>query len=276
MLATGYWLLATGYWLLATDHWLYWLYLDMIKTRSFLTSLLAILFTIPSSVIIVIACLILFPYRFSVGKKLTWLYSYVILKIYRVNITRKTPINIPDNHNGIILISNHVSFLDIPLLIYLYQPYFVCKESIKYWPFMGTAIWLTGHIFLNRNSMSARLSLIHLIAAKISKNTIFTIFPQGTTGKITDKKPFHRGIFKVIELNPNIRFLPVTLHYIDDVKVAWGKETLLTNVLSVGKLPRINVEVTTHNFVTLNKTQYNDTGAMATQMQEVVFSPLFT
>ena len=248
----------------------------MIKIKSIFTSLLAVLFTILSSVIIAIACLIFFPYRLSVGKKLTWFYSYVFLKIYRVNINQKTPINIPDNHNGIVLISNHVSFLDIPLLIYLYQPYFVCKESIKYWPFMGIAIWLSGHIFLNRSSMSARLSLIHLIAAKSSKNTIFTIFPQGTTGKITEKKPFHRGIFKVIELNPNLKFLPITLHYLDDVKVAWGKETLLTNVLSVGKMPQINVEVTTHDFVTLNKNQYVGTGAMANQMQEVVFSPLST
>jgi 1-acyl-sn-glycerol-3-phosphate acyltransferase len=126
---------------------------------------------------------------------------------------------------GILIISNHASFLDIFVLSALFGSVFVSKAEIKYYPVIGQIAWLMGVIFLNRDSSHERLRVIKTIMNTCSTR-ILVVFPQGTTSRLTERLSFNRGIFKVIELNPDISLLPITLHYKEDAEIAWNKPNL--------------------------------------------------
>lgn len=248
----------------------------MTYLRLIVTAILSILVTGIGFPFIFVVGLLLFPVRHQVALFLARIYCGVILKIFRVTITGDTGADLPANHQGIIIVANHASFLDVLLLNYLFNATFVSKQSILYWPIIGQVGWLTGNIFLKRNSIAARLSLVKRLAYTIRKNQVIGIFPQGTTGKITDKVPFHRGIFKVVELNPQIRILPVSIRYLQDEQVSWGSETFLTNALALCRLKRIEVKITTHPVFPSSTQPQMEAKRAAIHIQETVFSGLVT
>jgi 1-acyl-sn-glycerol-3-phosphate acyltransferase len=118
------------------------------------------------------------------------------------------------------------------------------------------------------------MKLIKTIASKCS-DRILVVFPQGTTSRITEKLPFKRGIFKVIELNHGIAILPVTLRYREDAEIAWHKpQSLGENVMKVSALDRIHITVTVHNPVCIDDCQGKTSAEVCRMVEQIVVAPL--
>jgi 1-acyl-sn-glycerol-3-phosphate acyltransferase len=131
-----------------------------------------------------------------------------------------------------------------------------------------------GVVFLNRDAPEERLRLIRTIANTCS-NRILVIFPQGTTSSITEKMPFNRGIFKVVELNPEILLLPLTLHYREDAEIAWNKpQSFRENAKRVCAQKRIHVTVVIHNPVTVHDYNEKTSAQICKMVERTVLYPL--
>jgi 1-acyl-sn-glycerol-3-phosphate acyltransferase len=210
-----------------------------------------IFFTFSTAFLCLPFLLILFPWHTVIGPWILQFYSTVCLKIFRVNIERADKIDISGiKKKGYILVSNHASYLDIFLLSALYRTVFLSKIEVAHYPVIGQIAWLIGIMFVNRSSHSNR----HKVLLKIAQETqgrILTVFPQGTTGSIKDAYPFKRGIFKTIQQNHKIIIIPVTIHYKEEKKIVWGKESLLDNVWKVCAHKHIHVKVTMHDHITI-------------------------
>lgn len=104
----------------------------------------------------------------------------------------------PESDRGLILVGNHVSFLDIIVLMNV-SPHitFLAKKEVKHWPIIGMAAVRVGTIFIDRSPSADRTKARREVAEQIQKNKAFvTVFPSGTTSLI-EKKPWKKGIFEI-------------------------------------------------------------------------------
>jgi 1-acyl-sn-glycerol-3-phosphate acyltransferase len=197
--------------------------------------------------------LVLYPWRLRIGPGLVRFYSKICLLIYRVRIDKvKHFRTFRKRKKGLLIVSNHTSFLDIFVLSALFGAVFVSKREVKSYPVIGQIAWLMGVIFFDRTSRQERVRALRAVA-KSCRGRVIAVFPQGTTGRITDRLPFNRGIFKAMELNPEITVLPVTLRYRDDAEIAWSGGSLKDNALRVAGQKMIHLKVSIHHPVTISE-----------------------
>jgi 1-acyl-sn-glycerol-3-phosphate acyltransferase len=219
--------------------------------------------------------LIFYKWRHGIGPKLVQWYSKLCLLIFSVDIEEiKNPDMFASRGKGALIISNHASFLDIFVLSSLFGSVFVSKTEVRYYPVIGQIAWLAGVIFLARDSSKERLRLLRTIANKCS-NRILVVFPQGTTSRITERLSFNRGVFKVIELNPEVSLLPVTLYYKEDAEIAWNKpQSLKENAIRISAQKRIHVKVLIHNPVTIEDYRGKTSAQICKIVEKTVLGPL--
>lgn len=235
-----------------------------------------IIFTL---VIIIFACIylplliLLFPVRRQAGPMLLQFASKVCLKIFRVKILHADKIESAHlKKTGIILISNHVSLLDIFLLSAIYRTVYVSKIEVKHYPVIGWIATLMGIVFLRRDSEEDRHNIIRTIADE-TKGRIITIFPQGTTSSLADPLPFRCGIFKTVELNKEITIQPLTIRYDKDKEIAWtGKQLLIENAKLVCSQKSIQVSVKLHSRITAADYKDRTISDICSMVQDMVLN----
>ncbi|MFD2883843.1 1-acyl-sn-glycerol-3-phosphate acyltransferase [Pseudomonas lini] len=72
------------------------------------------------------------------------------------------------------------------------------KKSLKWLPLVGQLYWLTGSLFIDRNSPRASIQSLRKISKSVvADNTSLWIFPEGTRNKGGDMLPFKSGAFRV-------------------------------------------------------------------------------
>lgn len=104
------------------------------------------------------------------------------------------------NHKKLIFVGNHVSFLDIIVLIAV-EPkiVFLSKAEIESWPIIGQAAKKIGTLFVKRESALSRARSKEAIYEKIrhSEEKVYIAgFPSGTTS-LTENTPWKKGLFEV-------------------------------------------------------------------------------
>jgi 1-acyl-sn-glycerol-3-phosphate acyltransferase len=219
--------------------------------------------------------LLLYPWRLRIGPRLVQFYSKICLLIYRVRIDRVRHFRtFKKKKKGLLIVSNHSSFLDIFVLSALFGTSFVSKAEVRYYPIIGQIARLMGVLFFERASRRDRIRLLKTVA-KCRRDRIIAVFPQGTTGRISDRLHFNRGIFKVMDLNPEITLLPVTLRYKDDAEIAWrAPQSLRENAVKVSRLQRISVKVSIHSPVTRRESEGKTAAEICRIVEETVLGDL--
>ena len=102
----------------------------------------------------------------------------------------------PDCRPGI-LVGNHISYLDIPLILSQIPVVFLSKAELLSWPIIGGAAKIASVVFVDRSSKASRLKSIDSIANKIiNDGERVVIFPSGTTS-IKEHKRWSTGAFKI-------------------------------------------------------------------------------
>ncbi len=111
-----------------------------------------------------------------------------------------------------IYVGNHVSFLDI-LLLMAVNPHiaFLAKKEVKRWPILGQAAVRVGTLFVDRESKHDRERLRKVIGEQLITNkSQLVIFPSGTT-TLNEEKLWKKGIFEIAQHYQ----IPVQLFKID-------------------------------------------------------------
>jgi len=160
---------------------------------------------------------LLFVYRFRWGKQ--WFYTesgaQAIQKWMRqgcrvlgVDIQTRGAIS----SGAVIMVANHISWLDIVGLAASSPVTFVSKSDLKSWPFVGVLAKFSGTVFIRRGSLfsmhDALTSLVEIL--DLGRKTIF--FPEGTTTTGETIKTFHSGLFETAKV-ANCQVQPVAIRY---------------------------------------------------------------
>lgn len=104
----------------------------------------------------------------------------------------------PPSQGPLLLVANHVSWLDIVVLLASCPCHFVSKSEIGQWPVVGTLTRAAGTLFITRSSRRDALRVVHKMAEKlhIDSGMVLAIFPEGTTSNGLQVLPFHANLFQ--------------------------------------------------------------------------------
>lgn len=111
-----------------------------------------------------------------------------------------------------IFVSNHLSFLDIPLLFRVIPVnlHFVAKKEVKRMPFVGWYMWATGMIFIDRQNREKAVQSLKRAGKLIKKGKNVIMFPEGTRSKDGRVCEFKKGPF-VLASEADLSVIPVAI-----------------------------------------------------------------
>lgn len=94
----------------------------------------------------------------------------------------------------LILVSNHVSWLDIPVLGSRFPLGFVAKSEVSGWPGVGLLAKLQRTVFVDRNSRSATGKVNEAIAERLREGDPVVLFAEGTSSDGNRVLPFRSAL----------------------------------------------------------------------------------
>ncbi len=80
-----------------------------------------------------------------------------------------------------ILVSNHLSYIDIVPMFINMNCTFVAKKEVESWPLLGPMVKHTGVIFVDRSIKRDVNRVNKLLSKSLNKNQGIVLFPEGTT-----------------------------------------------------------------------------------------------
>lgn len=147
-----------------------------------------------------------------------------------------------------LVVSNHLSYLDIAIFSAIMPCFFVSKAEIGRWPYFGRAARAGGTIFLDRASRGSAEAAAAQIAERFKLPVPVLLFPEGTSTDGTRVLRFHSRL-----LDPAVRAgAPITaaaVRYVagtgtDERQLCWfGDQAFLPHLWKVLGLPGFSAEV---------------------------------
>ena len=102
-------------------------------------------------------------------------------------------------HTGpLLLVSNHISWLDILLFLSLRPVRFVSKAEVESWPIVGHYAHACRTLFIQRTIKRDALKLVQVMSEALSMGDMVAIFPEGTTTTGVEVLPFHANLFESV------------------------------------------------------------------------------
>lgn len=114
----------------------------------------------------------------------------------------------------LLVVSNHCSYLDIPVLGSVAPVHFTPKSEIASWPIIGYLCRLADCIFINRNPRKTSQNMKALKEA-LAKKWIISLFPEGTTNDGTVLQPFRSSYFSLAEEGVTVQPVSIAYHNTD-------------------------------------------------------------
>src|SRR5207342_3377123 len=92
------------------------------------------------------------------------------------------------------LVANHISWLDILVLHASRHCRFVSKSDVAHWPLIGRLATAAGTMYIERESRRDALRIVHHMTEALASGDILAVFPEGTTSDGVTLLPFHANL----------------------------------------------------------------------------------
>lgn len=145
----------------------------------------------------------------------------------------------PPTQGPVLIVSNHISWLDIPLLHAARHCRFISKSDVKGWPIIGTLATAAGTLYIQRSSRRDAVRMVGAMEEAFKRREILAVFPEGTTGDGRELLAFHSNLLEAA-VQCNVPVQPVGLSFVDGrtgsisyAATYVGDETLLGSIWRV-------------------------------------------
>lgn len=168
---------------------------------------------------------------------LIWFAKILNLKIKFKGKISKTPA---------LVISNHISWMDIVVLGHLIPGYFVSKSDVLDWPIIGYLARQGGTVFIRRGDKQQVRSTTEKMLWLLKQNRSILAFPEGTTSEGDVILPFHSSLFQPAVLGKS-NIQPVLIQYEGKAKTLApfiGEDEFITHLFRILALPKVEVCLT--------------------------------
>ncbi|HEX2955840.1 MAG TPA: lysophospholipid acyltransferase family protein [Chitinispirillaceae bacterium] len=183
-----------------------------IKQRSTARGLIAIVWTVFSTIVYGIFCISVSLISRKLGRIIVRMWNLHILAVAGVKIvvTGKEKL---DKNKRYVFVSNHQSGLDIPILYngLSEKICFIAKKELFMIPMFGWGLFLTGHIWIDRSNARKAHSSIERAVQRLKKDNVSLIlFPEGTRSKDGKVAQFKQGSFALAQ-KAGVSVVPIAI-----------------------------------------------------------------
>jgi len=95
-----------------------------------------------------------------------------------------------------LIVSNHISWLDILVIHAARYCRFVSKSDIRGWPLVGTLATGAGTLYIERAKRQDALRMVRDMAQAMQDGDVLAVFPEGTTSDGLSLLPFHANLIQ--------------------------------------------------------------------------------
>ncbi|MGB6087477.1 lysophospholipid acyltransferase family protein [Parvibaculum sp.] len=106
----------------------------------------------------------------------------------------------PYRKGACLIVANHTSWLDIPVIASLEPCSFVAKSEVAGWPFFGTLAKLQRTVFVERERRTRTTHSRNEIHSRIAEGDRLVLFPEGTSSDGNRVLPFKSALMSVAQL----------------------------------------------------------------------------
>jgi 1-acyl-sn-glycerol-3-phosphate acyltransferase len=188
--------------------------------------------------------------------------------------------HITTNHPTL-FVSNHTSYLDIPVLGSVIPAPFVAKADVKRWPFFGFFATMMQTVFVERRIMRTG-EQTEAMRSRIAKGQSLILFPEGTSSDGQRVLPFKSSFFALAEdagkdIELTIQPVSISCTAIEGLPVTrslrsnyswYGDMTLIGHLWNVFRIGDVTMDIIFHP--TLSPQGFKDRKALAATCQEQV------
>jgi lyso-ornithine lipid O-acyltransferase len=100
----------------------------------------------------------------------------------------------------VLLVCNHTSWLDIPVLSALAPVSFVAKREVGSWPFVSSLARLQRTVFIDRTRRQATGDAANEMSRRLASGDTLVLFPEGTSSDGNRVLPFKSSLFGAVEM----------------------------------------------------------------------------
>jgi len=171
--------------------------------------------------------------------KMAWLQCFSLILGCKVQLAGELP------KPGALLVSNHVSWLDIIVLGRFLPGYFVAKSDILTWPVIGFLAKQAGTIFIRRGDKKHIQGTAEQMLWLLKQQRNIFVFPEGTTTVGAEVLPFHNSLFQPAVIT-KADVQPVAISYLGAAKTQApfiGDDEFLPHLINMLGFDTIEVRV---------------------------------
>lgn len=120
----------------------------------------------------------------------------------------------PPAGGPMLVVSNHISWLDITTLHAACHVRFVSKSAVRHWPLIGTLSDGAGSLYIERERRRDAMRVVHHMTEALRDGDRVAVFPEGTTGDGKALLPFHANLLQAA-ISSCAPVLPMALRFAD-------------------------------------------------------------
>lgn len=157
-------------------------------------------------------CALVFPWAgAALRERLIRRWSARLLGICQVRVERDEGAA-PLSHA--LIVSNHISWLDIFVINSVHPCRFVAKAEIRAWPVLGWLVAQAGTVFIARGNRRDLRHIFKGLVDALGQNQRVAFFPEGTTASQGRLLPFHANLFEAA-IDARVAVQPYALSYLE-------------------------------------------------------------
>lgn len=153
-----------------------------------------------------------FP-RLSAVQRQAWVQAWSLALLARAGIRLQVR-GAPALQGPLLLVANHISWLDIPALHAARYCRFISKSDVQNWPLIGTLATACGTLYIQRASRRDALRMVRDMQQALERGEVLAVFPEGTTGDGRQMLPFHANLLQAA-IDANAPVQPVGLRFVN-------------------------------------------------------------
>lgn len=120
----------------------------------------------------------------------------------------------PPLRGPMLLVANHISWLDIVVLHAARHCRFVSKSDVRHWPLIGALATGGGTLYVERASRRDAMRVVHNMTQALKDGDVLAIFPEGTTGDGSVVLAFHANLLQAA-ISAQAPAQPVALQFVE-------------------------------------------------------------
>jgi 1-acyl-sn-glycerol-3-phosphate acyltransferase len=211
----------------------------------------------------------------AAARRFPYAYHRLVARLFGVRIR---VVGRPVTDQGVLLLANHTSWMDIVVFSAVTPLSFVAKAEIARWPFFGTLARLQRTVFVARERRAQTGAVAGEIGARLAAGECLVLFPEGTSHDGNSVLPFKSALLGAAEARHadgrHVTVQPVSAAYVGCQGMPMGRELrpffawfgdmeMVSHLWEALKTGPLDVTVEFHAPATLDTMNRKELAAMA-------------